>query len=285
MQRAMGCAAWGLVICAGLAQAENFFVDNVNGRDQNDGLTEEPLNALTGPVKSIRRALELVHSGDSIILANTGVPYYESLSLVGDRLGGVESVPFTIFGNGATLSGLRGLPRQGWRRVSGDLWKVTFNRKGGYFLLRDGFPLPEHRPEKTPQPLASLPPGHWCGYRGSVYFRQDGLEEPAMQRFDYAADEVGITLYQVEHVRIVDLTLEHFRLDGVNAQNMCRGIRLENVACRENGRAGIAVGGTSTVEFVQGRLEGNGRHSALITGKGLFETSEAELDVEPTVQR
>lgn len=271
-------------LCCSATFAEDYYVDNINGRDQNDGLNAEPLNALTGPVKTIRQAMELVRSGDAIHLAHTGVPYYESLSFVGNRLSGVEAIPLRLFGNGATISGLRGLPRQGWQRISADTWQITFNRKGSYRILRDGVPLPEFRPEKDADVLDSLPPGQWCSYRGSVYYRQDGLEEPGLQRFDYAADEVGITFYHVEHVRIVDLTVEHFRLDGINAQNICHGISLENVISRENGRAGLAVSGTSTVVMQGGRLEKNGRHAAIITGKGTLETSEAEFDVEPTVK-
>lgn len=285
MRLGMGCALCGLLLCARGLPAEDYYVHNIDGRDQNDGLSDEAVNASTGPLKTIRRAMELAGTGDTIHITNTGTPYYESLSFVGERLSGVESFPFTIVGNGATLSGLRGLPRQGWRRVNEDLWQVTFNRKGSYKLLRDGLPLTEYRPETTDGILDALPPGQWCAYRGSVYFRQDGLEEPSLQRFDYAADEVGITLYHVEHVRIVDLTVEHFRLDGINAQNMCKTITLENVVTRENGRAGVAVGGTSGVSMQQSKSEGNGRHSALITGKGSLNSSETEFDVEPDVKK
>jgi hypothetical protein len=284
MRRGLGCALCGLLICAGVLPAENYYVHNIDGRDQNDGLADAAVNASTGPLKTIRRAMELAGSGDTILITNTGTPYYESLTFVGERLSGVESVPFTIVGNGAILSGLRGLPRQGWRRVEEGLWQVTFNRKGFYKLLRDGVPLTEYRPENSTDVLETLPPGQWCAFRGSVYFRQDGLEEPGLQRFDYAADEVGITFYHVEHVRIVDLTIEHFRLDGINAQNMCNTITLEDVICRENGRAGVAVGGTSSVSMQDCKSEGNGRFSALVTGKGSLNASGTEFDVEPEVK-
>jgi hypothetical protein len=251
-----------------------YFVDNANGRDSNDGQSDVTLNSVTGPVRSINRALQLVRSGDTIILANTGLPYYESFSLVGARLGGVPGLPLTILGNGATLSGLRQLPPGSWLQDGPDLWRVSFNRKGHYCLLRNGDLLPEHRVEDAEDPRPTLPAGQWCAYRGSVYYRQEGGVEPQHLRFDYAAEETGITLYQVEH----------FRVDGVNAHNMCRGIVLENVTSRENGRCGIAVGGTSSVTFRGGTLERNGRESALITGKGLLAVEEGTLDREPTVR-
>ena len=275
------CGAWAL---AGSASAENFYVDNLNGRDINDGLTQVPLNALTGPVRSINRALQLAGSGDTISIANTGRPYYESLALVGHRLGGVQHVPFTILGNGATLSGLRQLPRSGWRRVTPELWQVSFTRKGFYRILRNGLSAPEFRPDSQEGILESLPPGQWCVWKGSIYFRQDSIVEPPEERFDFAADEVGITLYQVEHVRIVDLKIEHFRLDGIHAQNMCQAIELEGITSRENGRAGLAVGGSSSVMFLAGRLSKNGRHSALITGRGRLEIEASRLDARPTAE-
>lgn len=282
--RQIVCVIVGYAMFVGVANAENYFVNNRSGRDQNDGLSEVALNAVAGPLQSINRALELAGAGDAIHLADTGTPYYESLSLVGARHSGAKNVPFTIFGNNATLSGLRQLPRYGWRRVSPDLWQISFNRKGFYFLLRDGFALPEHRGEDSASILETLPAGQWCAMRGSVFYRQEGLVEPAAERFDYAADEMGITFYQVEHVKILDLTVQHFRVDGVNAHNMCRDVTLENVTSRENGRAGLAVGGTSKVTLLDGNLAGNGRDSAIITGRGLLDVQTSNLDVEPTVR-
>ncbi len=283
MRRAVFWAMCGVCWTAGLLPAETLFVNNLNGRDQNDGLAAEPLSGLTGPVRSIRRALQLATSGSTIVVTNTGTPYYESLSLIGGRLSGVPRVPLTILGNGATLSGLRGLPPTAWQQETEDLWRVTFNRKGFYQLLRDGFVVTEHRPDDGGDPRATLPAGQWCAYRGDVYYRQDGITEPPLERFDYAADEMGITLYQVEHVRIVDLTVEHFRVDGINAYNMCREIVLENVIIRENGRAGLALSGTSGVLFRGGRIEANGRESALIRGRARLHVIDAEYDVEPKV--
>jgi hypothetical protein len=267
-----------------VASAGNYFVNNRSGRDQNDGLSEVALNALTGPVRSINRALELAGSGDAVHVADTGTPYYESLSLVGARHSGAKNVPFTIYGNNAVISGLRQLPSKGWREASDGIWQVSFNRKGYYFLLRDGVALPEHRGEASANILETLPPGQWCAFRGAVFYRPNGFVIPTQDRFDYAADEMGITLYQVEHVKIVDLTVQHFRVDGVNAHNMCVGITLENVTSRENGRAGLAAGGTSSVTLLNSKLLGNGRDSALITGKASLDVRESELDVEPSVR-
>lgn len=284
MRRASLWAVFGLCCATGFVAAENYYVSNLDGRDQNDGLAEKPLNALTGPVKTIRRGIELAGTGDTIVIANTGEPYYESITLVGNRVSGIGRLPFTIRGNGATISGLRQLPKEGWRRIGPELWQVSFNRKGFYYLLRDGFRAPEYQPDNLTDILETLPAGHWCAYRGTVVWRQQGINEPTEDRFDYAADEMGITLYHVDNVKIVDLVVEHFRVDGINAHNMCSEIVLENVTCRENGRAGLAVGGTSKVVFREGKLEANGREAALVTGKGLLTVENSDLDAEPTVK-
>lgn len=285
MRRLALIAFAGLSVFTGTISAENYYVNNLNGRDRNDGLVETPVHTISGPVQTIRRALELVGSGDTINLANTGTPYYESISFVGLRHSGVKSIPLTLAGNGATLSGLRGLPRQGWNQAGKGLWQLSFSRKGDCVLLRNGFLVTEHRPDESASILETLPVGQWAAHRGSVYFRQDGIVDPTMERFDYGAADMGITFYQVEHVRIQDLIVQHFRIDGINAYNMTHGIILDNVTTRENGRAGLAVGGTSSVRMLGGNSESNGRHSVLITGKGSLETSDPEFDVEPDVKR
>lgn len=94
-----------------------------------------------------------------------------------------------------------------------------------------------------------------------------GIEPPSQRDFGIAFHDVGLTLYHVYNVRIVDLTLRHFRLDGVSAHSLCRNIVLENVTSTGNGRAGLFVGGTSGVEAVNCTLSGNRRHELLIRGR------------------
>ena len=74
-----------------------------------------------------------------------------------------------------------------------------------------------------------------------------------------------------------------FRFDGLRAQNMCRDVTLEKVNCLNNGRAGIAVSGTSRIEMVGGSLSENGRHSLLVSSPATANLREVTTDVEPTV--
>ena len=266
----------------GKASAGDIYVDNLIGNDMFDGALALPLDQGSGPVRTLRRAMHLAGFGDRIVLTQAGGVYYDSLSLTGTRHSGTSERPFTIIGNGATLSGARSVPPQGWRRTGPNLWKLTLTRKGFYRLLRDGQSLPELQHTSGANPLETLAAGQWTAWRGDVYFRADG-DAPTTQSFAYSAEQTGLSLYQVEHVRIVDLTLRDFRFDGLRAQNMCRGVTLENVNCLNNGRAGIAVSGTSRIEMTGGSLAENGRHSLLVSNPATADLREVTTDVEPTV--
>ena len=262
--------------------ASDIFVDNLLCNDMYDGALAQPVDQGSGPVQTLRRAMHLAGFGDRIVLTQAGGVYYDSLSLTGTRHSGTTQRPFTIIGNGATLSGARAVPREGWRRVRPDVWKLTLTRKGFYRLLRDGHSLPELQPETGSNPLETLDAGQWMAWHGDVYFRADG-DAPATQSFAYAAEQTGLSLYQVENVRIENLTLRDFRFDGLRTQNMCRGVTLENVNCLNNGRSGIAVTGTSQVEMIGGSISENGRHSLLVSSPATANLREVTTDVEPTV--
>ncbi len=269
------------------ARASDIYVDNLIGNDAFDGELERPTDVGSGPVRTLHRALHLAGFGDRIVLTRAGGLYYDSLSLTGVRHSGTSERPFTIIGNGATLSGARAVTPEGWRRAGSDLWKLTLTRKGFYRLMRDGQSLPELLPQSGANqsganPFEMLTAGQWTAWRGDVYFRTDG-DAPATQAFSYAAEQTGLSLYQVEHVRIIGLTLRDFRFDGLRAQNMCRDVTLENVNCLNNGRAGLAVSGSSQIEMLGGSLAENGRHSLLVSNPATANLREVITDVEPTV--
>jgi hypothetical protein len=58
---------------------------------------------------------------------------------------------------------------------------------------------------------------------------------------------------------------------------------LENVVCRQNGRSGLTVAGTSQVAAFNCRLEENRVYSLLIEEKGAAALEQCALDQEPTV--
>lgn len=271
-------------LCCVSAEARDIYVDNRIGDDTFDGLSSRLLENGSGPILTLRRAMQIAGFADQIVLTQPGTVYYDSLSLTGRRFSGTAAHPFTIIGNGAILSGQRQVPPQGWQKAGPDLWKLTFSRKGYYRLLRDGQTLPEFHPQPGTNPLATLTAGAWVPWHGSVYFRGEG-DPPAEQNFTFAADQTGLSLHHVDHVRIVDVTFRDYRFDGIHVQNLCSGIRLEGVTCENNGRAGLAVSGTAHVTLQGGTLAGNGRSSLRIQLPAGAELSDVTLDAEPTIIR
>ena len=97
-----------LVLTTALATpsvAATIYVNNAAGNDRYDGQSEQQSGERLGPVRTIQRALRLATASDRIVLANTGVPYRESITLFGRRNSGLEDFPFIINGNGAILEG------------------------------------------------------------------------------------------------------------------------------------------------------------------------------------
>ena len=286
--RACRLASLSMIVAAvfvlgGRSPAAIIYVDNLQGSDAFDGSSSRPFDENSGPVKTLRRALQVAHAGDTVVLANNGMPYYGSLQLVGRRHSGYQHVKFTIIGNGAVLSGLRTVPPKAWRKVGLDLWKMTPWRKGHYQLLLDGKPVPEHRLPRRVSSLPAIPERHWSAWQGSIYYQAPQFDEPSWHPFQFACEEVGLTLYKVHDVRIVDLTFRHFRLDGVNAHDFCRNIVLENVTSHENGRAGVAVGGTSEIVIRNSRLVDNRLDPLRISELGMVDVERTEMDAAPTI--
>ena len=278
------------VFCAVLlsdlsTHAGTIYVDNRIGNDGFSGTSRVAAIGKDGPVRTIRRALQLIRAGDTVILANHGDPYYESMELVGRRCcGHDESVPLRILGNGAVLSGARGIPASAWRQTQSRLWRFTPWRKGYYLLLKDGHPLPEQPCQPEADALPGIPEGHWCAWKGSIYYNPGSLATPADQKLQFAAKSVGLTLYDVHGIRIADLTFRHFRLDGINAHDRCRDVVLENVTACENGRAGLCVAGSSDVVVRDSKLTDNRCHSVLITEQAGAALERTELSQPATVR-
>ena len=279
---AMLAVVW-LLVLSGAIRGGTIYVDSRLGNDRYQGRTPKPTGFVDGPVQTLSAALHLVNAGDVIELANNGVPYYGSATLYGARHSGVLSRPFEIRGNGATLTGAKPIARGCWRQTAPNVWRVTPFRKAHYQLVLNGAAARETACERTSTMLPEMPTDHWCAWRGAVYYHAPAGVIPETQRLALADEEVGFTLIDVENVVIRDLTLQHFRLDGVNAHDRCREIELVNVTLQENGRAGLAVGGTSQVVIRESRIQSNREASVLVTELGEARLDASETDVAPTV--
>lgn len=273
----------GIMIWSNLAEAGIIYVDSRTGNDQFDGKAAKPLGSSVGPLRSLRGALSRAKPGDTIELANNGSPYFGSATLSGGRHSALGHIRMIIEGNGAVIDGSQPVPPHAWREVANRIWKVTPWRKGHYQLVLEDSPLPEYVDSSGSVQLDEIPEGHWAAKQGSIYYRAALGEYPPEGPFRFARHSVGLTLYGVRGVTIRNLTVRHFRLDGISAVHDCHDVELENVQAVGNGRTGVAVGGGAQVVVRNSKLADNREHQLLITGLGAAEVFESELSQPPTI--
>lgn len=267
------------------ARGETLFVDNVVGNTGNNGLSRVSTAQHVGPVPTINQALRLADQGDTIVVNNTGIPYYESLSLVGRDNSGFASVPFTVIGNGAIVSGAQQIDARAFQNVRGELFRLNPWRKDYFLLLRDGAVVSELKPVQSMQDLEQLAPGQWASLKGQMYYRTRPLELFENETYAVARHSTGLTMYGVHHVVIRGLTFQHFRIDGVNAHDLVHSCVLEDVTTTENARAGVTVNGTSTLKLQRVISTGNREDSVRITELGQADLVECKIDTPVRVDQ
>ncbi len=253
----------------------DIFVDNVGGDDRLPGDGPRAFGA-SGPCRTIARALRAAEKGDRIILANTGQPYFESITFHSGRHSGQPGRPFVLEGNGATLAGTALIPSERWEPFTERIFRFAPELKSFQQLYLDGVPLIQ-RQTTDGGPLPDLQPLEWCLFRGAIYFRPEDTLLPSEYALEYAVHPVGITLYEVRHVVVSNLIVQGFHLDGVNAHDNAFEITLSGLNCRGNGRSGISVGGASRVK-IDACLAGN-NGVAQVRTEGFSQTVIANSDL------
>ncbi len=248
------------------ASAAIIYVDNISGDDQADGRARQVRSRTEGPVRTVSRAIQLANSTDVIFVAPSDVPYEECVVLDRPDLYGSPDLPFVIEGNGALLRATAVLPEHVWRYVGGGVYRYQPYRKGHYLLLVNGKPAEEVRvPPAGPPP--KLEPMQWCAYHGWVYFRVQPRTFIDQYKIEVPCYQVGIMLHNARYVTVRNFRIEYYRLDGLHVSGNSRGVRLENIVSTGNGRAGLAVSGTSRVAAGGLKLEGNRLHDKLVLMK------------------
>jgi hypothetical protein len=271
----IGFGVWFAFVSS--AGARDVFVDNVAGDDRFDGSSPRSMGG-NGPCRTISRALRAAGKGDRVIIANTGEPYFECVTLHGGNNSGYPDQPFVIVGNGATLSGLAPVPEEGWQPYTDKIARFWPYRKAFQQLYRDGLPLSQ-RNANDAGPLPELEPLEWCLFRGAVYFRPEDGMLPTDYRLEFAVHPVGLTLYEVRHVVVTGLVIQGYQLDGVNAHDNAFDVALAGLTCRGNGRSGISVGGASRV-LIDACLAGN-NGAAQVRTEGFCKVTIANTDLIP----
>jgi hypothetical protein len=265
-------------IVAGLAAfpaaGRDVFVSNRAGDDHFDGRFEVGQGGLSGPVQSLAKALRLAESGDRIIVANTGEPYRESVSLSGPRHSGFNFKPLIIDGNGATLDG--SAPAEDWEPVVGDVFRFRPERSAFGMLFAQGRPLVRVPAGLPSEGLPALKPLQWTLREGWIYFRVEPDRLPEQYRLSYAKLQVGLTFYKVEHVAITNLVVRGFELDGINCQDV-QSTTLDHITAQSNGRSGIAICGASRATLDACLVAGNGQSQLHVEGTSEVNAVGCEL--------
>ncbi|MGA2069208.1 MAG: right-handed parallel beta-helix repeat-containing protein [Thermoguttaceae bacterium] len=246
------------VLVAGPAGGRDLYVDNRGGDDQLTGTQPRSRPDGSGPLRTLTRALHLAGPGDHIRLADSGVPYRESISLVGNRLSGTPLGPLVLDGNGAVLDGSLPVPADQWVFYRDNRFRFRPPRIEFYQLFLDSRPAVRVFAPAASDSPPKLQPRQWCAHQGAIYFAVEPSKLPADYALRYACLPTGITLYHVDYVVIRDLTIQGFQIDGLSAANTARRITLKAVTSTGNGRSGLAVGGASQVDVDGCLLRGNG---------------------------
>jgi hypothetical protein len=256
-------AAAIVLLAAGPLVARDIYVNNVTGDDRRGGSAAEPSGA-GGPCRSIAKALRIAQPSDRIIVANTGQPYRESITLQGPRHSGDERYPFVISGNGAVLDGRMNMADAVWEYVSDETFRTRPLRMSFQQLFLDDQPAVRNQPRPGQPP--ALAPRQWCSLEGWVYFRVDRGRLPNRYNLSCCGEQTGLTLYEVHDVIVEDLTFRGFQLDGVNCHDNVRWTDLVRLTTVENGRSGISIGGASRVRIDTCTSAGNGAAQVRLEG-------------------
>ena len=267
-----------IVLClATPAAARELYVNNRAGDDRATGHTAKLQSGNHGPLRTIGVALRKAQKGDSIVIANTGIPYFESLSLSQSQHTGIFKYPFRIEGNGAILDGTAPIPADEWTPVgSTDLYCWIPPRLTSGLLYIDGIPA-TFDAETDIKALLQMERRSWARSAGKIYFRADANLLPGDHNLRFTFGQTGITLYHVRHVEIHNLVVQGFSLDGINAHDGIVDCKLVGVTSRGNGRSGVSVGGSSELLLRGGVVGDNGTVQVRSEGLGLLLLDNTEL--------
>ena len=250
------------------AEAKTVYVNNTMGDDRFTGEREDFDVVEAGPVRTIARATELARLGDTISLADTGVPYQECVSLTNKNASGINAeFPFILDGNGASLDGRVTVEHEKWEHFKeiykndkdnppeyqGDIFRLHVakyypNAVCYCMLFVDAMPVQNKSAEPMESPVGQLNELDAALYEGYLYFRPEKGKTPEDYKLEITALRTGITLNHVDHVVIRNLIVQGFQLDGIALANSATNVVIEQCTIRGNARAGMSVGWGSDVK-------------------------------------
>lgn len=262
--------------------SRDIYVDNVIGDDRNIGSNTVATDVGSGPCRSIRKALIIANRGDRIVIANTGQPYYETITLQGAKHSGYEGLPFEIVGNGAVLDGTVSIEADKWRHEVDGVYRYKPLLMSYQTLYIDSVPAARVRIAKREE-LTTLEPLQFTVFQGSIYFRPEKNRLPLDYNLACSGCSVGVTLFGVRTVVVQDLLIQGFQLDGVNVHDNVSDASIVSVTSRGNGRSGVSVGGASRARIIASLLGNNSTAQFRSEGYSKTEIINCEIvDDDPT---
>ena len=84
-------------------------------------------------------------------------------------------------------------------------------------------------------------------------------------------------MYEARHVVIMDLVVQGFQLDGINAHDSVFDATLVGLTSRGNGRSGVAVNGASRVKIIACLIGDNGAAQVHADGHSHTEIINCDL--------
>lgn len=250
--------AYVWVVVTAIAEARDIYVNNKGGDDRHAGRSESTAAGDSGPCRTIARALRAAQKGDRIILVNTGMPYRESVTLLGAKHSGTERHPFEFIGNGATLEGAGPVPQEAWEHVGKGVFRFAPQRMSYQQLYRDGVPLERVSLSRSETRLPELKPLQWCLLQRKIYFRAEENKLPHNYDLSYCVLPLGIRLDTVRNVIVRDLIIQGFQTDGLLVSGNVSDTTIRSVTVRGNARSGIAICGASRVTLADSLIGNNG---------------------------
>ena len=135
----------------------------------------------------------------------------KSIRLQAAQHSGVPGRPFQILGQAEILDGSAPVPGRGWTPAGGEVFCFPPPRTAYQMLFLDGKPASRVWPDPPALQLPELKPLQWCLFDRRIYFCAEQGRLAREYPLSYTALPVGITLYEVRHVLITDLTVQGFQ--------------------------------------------------------------------------
>ena len=218
-----------ILIIATSATAKSVYVNNKTGNDKNAGASPEQAFA------TLKKGSSQLRKSDTLIIANTHIPYFESLAL--SRHGGTPENPMVIEGNGAVISGLREIKSGEWKLRKNGVFFAPYVKHGALapYLIINKKALPRRRN------LQTLTAGSHCWLKEGVYFKPEKGKSISDYIIFGTILSTGFRLSGGSHIICRNLIAEYFSNDGFNIHGNCRGLLFQNIEGRYNGDDGFSI--------------------------------------------